>query len=407
MSIAPSQAATSSVRPARRTTRLGGEGALDVLAAARRLEARGRDIVHLEIGEPGVPTPAHVVEAGVRALRAGHTHYGPPEGLPELRGAIAESLAARGVSAVPEEIVVTPGAKPMVTFALLAVLEPGDEALVPDPGFPIYPSVVRFADARPVSYPLDGARGFALSPEAIAERITPRTRVLVLNLPHNPTGGVAAESDLAAVAELALKHDLVVVCDEVYSRLRYDGGGRSIAAWPELKARTVLVDGFSKAYAMTGWRLGYGLVPQALIDRVTALVVNSTTCTPAFVQLAGVAALRGPQDDLHALVQDLQRRRDQLVSGLTRIPGFTCGSPAGAFYAFPDVRGALERAGTDTDGFAARVLGEHGLALLAGTAFGAGGAGHLRLSFAAPAAAIERALEGLERCASSEPAETV
>ena len=396
----PQSSVESSVRAARRAARLGGEGALDVMAAAGRLESQGKDVVHLEIGEPGVPTPRHVVEAGVRALHAGHTHYGPPEGLPELRAAIAESLAARGVRAAPEEIVVTPGAKPMISFALLAVLEPGDDVLVPEPGFPIYPSVARFADARPVPYPLDPERGFTLSPDAIAQRITPRTRVLVLNLPHNPTGGVAGEADLAAVAELALAHDLIVVCDEVYSRLRYDGGARSIAAFPELKARTVLVDGFSKAYAMTGWRLGYGLLPPVLADRVTALVVNSTTCTPAFVQLAGLAALTGPQDDLHALVRDLQHRRDQIVAGLNRIPGITCGVPAGAFYAFPDIEGALERTGMDTDAFARRVLEEHGVAVLSGTAFGPGGAGHLRLSFAAPAGAITRALDGLARCAS-------
>ena len=395
----PQSSVESSVRVARRAARLGGEGALDVFAAARRLEARGRNVVHVELGEPGVPSAPHVVEAGVRALQAGHTHYGPPEGLPELRAAIAESLGARGVRATPDEIVVTPGAKPMVTFALLAVLEPGDEVLVPDPGFPIYPSVARFADARPVTYALDVRRSFALSPGAIAERITPRTRVLVLNLPHNPTGGVAADADLAAVADLVLKHDLIVVCDEVYSRLRYDGGTRSIAAWPELKARTVLVDGFSKAYAMTGWRLGYGLLPPALADRVTALVVNSTTCTPAFVQLAGVAALTGPQDHLHTLVQDLGRRRDQIVSGLNRIPGVRCGLPPGAFYAFPDISGVLERTGEDTDAFAARVLEEQGIAVLTGTAFGPGGSGHLRLSFAAPGDAVTRAVDGLARCA--------
>ncbi|HXF95243.1 MAG TPA: pyridoxal phosphate-dependent aminotransferase [Gemmatimonadales bacterium] len=403
MSVTSQQGSGSVVRPSARATRLAGEGALDVLAAARRLEAGGTDVVHLEIGEPGIPTPGHIVEAGVRALREGHTRYGPPQGLPELRAAVADSLASRGVRATPDEVVITPGAKPMITFALLAVLEPGDEVLVPDPGFPIYASVARFADARPVAYPLDRPGGFQLSPDAIAERISARTRVLVLNLPHNPTGGAAEEAALDRVAALALRHDLVVITDEVYSRLRYDGAATSIAARPGLRARTVLVDGFSKAYAMTGWRLGYGVLPPALADRVTALIINSTTCTPAFVQLAGLVALTGPQDPVDAFVTALRARRDRLVRGLNAIPGISCPLPPGAFYAFPDVRPVLARAGLDTDAFAARLLSRYGVAALSGTAFGPGGDGHLRLSFAAPADAVERALERLERCVSELP----
>ncbi|MGH7700457.1 MAG: pyridoxal phosphate-dependent aminotransferase, partial [Gemmatimonadales bacterium] len=264
---------------------------------------------------------------------------------------------------------------------------------------PIYASVARFGGARPVTYALDRTRAFGLSAAAIAERITARTRVLVLNAPHNPTGGVAGAAELEAVAALALRHDLIVISDEVYSRLCYDGGAAAIAAWPDLRARTVLVDGFSKAYAMTGWRLGYGVLPPALAEAVTALIVNTTTCTPAFVQLAGLAALTGPQDGQRAFVATLRARRDQLVAGLNAIPGITCAPPPGALYTFPDVRAVLERSGLDTDAFAARALQDYGVALLPGTGFGPRGAGHLRLSFAAPADVIAAALGRLGQCA--------
>ena len=380
------------VAPAKRVTALSGEGAFEVLVAARRLEDAGRHVVHLEIGEPDGATPPHVVEAGVRALHDGHTRYVDPAGLPALRDAIAASLAWRGVRGVAaEDVVVVPGAKPMVFYALLAVLEPGDEVLVPDPGFPIYPSVVRFAGAVPVSY-LDVA--------SLAALITPRTRALVVNLPANPNGVVAPPDALSAIATLAQRHDLIVVSDEVYGRIRYDRPADSIAALPGMLERTVIVDSFSKTYSMTGWRLGFGVVPAALVERVTTLVVNGTSCTPPFVQLAGLAALTGPQDCVTAAVERFERRRDWLVDGLNGLPGVRCRAPGGAFYAFPDVRKIEQRAGLSTEQLAARLLDLHGVAVLPGTAFGAGGAGHLRLSFATSAADLDLALERMRECVS-------
>ena len=386
--------------PASRVLALSGEGAFEVLAAARRLEDAGQQVVHLEIGEPDGATPPHVVEAAIRALHDGHTRYVNPAGLPALRDAIAASLAWRGVRAAAENVVVVPGAKPMVFYALLAVLEVGDEVLVPDPGFPIYPSVVRFAGAVPVRYPLDAEGG--LDAERLASLIGPRTRALVVNLPGNPTGGVATTDDLLAIADLALRHDLVVISDEVYGRIRYDRGGRadSIAALPGMLERTVIVDSFSKAYAMTGWRLGFGVLPAPLVERVTTLVVNGTSCTPPFVQLAGLAALTGPQDTVTAAVARLERRRDWLVDGLNGLPGVRCPRPDGAFYAFPDVRQVEERAGLSTRQLAARLLEEHGVAVLPGTDFGPGGAGHLRLSFAVAPANLDLALERMRECVS-------
>ncbi len=388
------------VVPASRLIALSGEGAFEVLVAARRLEDAGRHVVHLEIGEPDGATPPHVVEAAVRALHDGHTRYVNPAGLPALRDAIAASLAWRGVRASAESVVVVPGAKPMVFYALLAVLEAGDEVLVPDPGFPIYPSVVRFAGAVPVRYPVDALEGGAVDVERLAALIGPRTRALVVNLPGNPTGGVASTNALQAIAELALRHDLTVISDEVYGRIRYDGRADSIAALPGMLERTVIVDSFSKSYAMTGWRLGFGVLPAPLVERVTTLVVNGTSCTPPFVQLAGLAALTGPQDAVTAAVARLERRRDWLVDGLNGLPGVRCPRPDGAFYAFPDVRQVEERAGLSTRQLAARLLEEHGVAVLPGTDFGPGGAGHLRLSFAVSPANLDLALERMRECVS-------
>ncbi len=387
------------VVPASRLSTLSGEGAFEVLVAARRLEAAGRHVVHLQIGEPDGATPPHVVEAAVRALHDGQTRYVNPAGLPALRDAIARSLAWRGVhGTTAENIVVVPGAKPMVFYALLAVLEPGDEVLVPDPGFPIYPSVVRFAGAVPVRYPLDALGG--LNPEGLAPLIGPRTRALVVNLPGNPTGGVATPDALHAITELALRHDLIVISDEVYGRIRYDGGADSIASLPGMLDRTVIVDSFSKTYAMTGWRLGFGVLPAALVERVTMLVVNGTSCTPPFVQLAGLAALTGPQDAVTAAVARFEGRRDWLVDGLNGLPGIRCTRPEGAFYAFPDVRQVEERSGLSTRELATRLLDEYGVALLPGTDFGPGGAGHLRLSFAVSPADLDLALDRIRECVS-------
>src|SRR5438093_13359846 len=324
---------------------LGTEQAYLVLAAARRLEAAGHKVVHLEIGEPDMPTRPHVVEAGVRALRDGLTRYALAAGVPELREAIARALAARGVRAGRDTVVVTPGGKPMLFCAALALIEPGAEVLTPDPGFPIYESVVRFAGGRVVYYPLDETRDFAPDVEALAQRITPRTRVLIVNLPHNPTGGVAGTRDLEALAELAQRHDLWVISDEVYGQIRYDGRRDSIAALSGMSERTVIVDGFSKGYSMTGWRLGFGVMPATLTGAMTTLLINNVSCTATFVQYAGLAALTGPQDAVTRMVTGLRAKRDLLVRGLTALDGISCASAAGAFYCFPDISGVLERTG--------------------------------------------------------------
>jgi aspartate aminotransferase len=385
------------MRTAPRLDTLGTEEAYVVLAAARGLEAQGHKVVHLEIGEPDMPTPPHVVEAGVRALRDGLTRYALPAGVPELRDAIARSLALRGVRARPENVVVTPGAKPALFCTALALVAAGDEVLCPDPGFPIYQSVVRFAGGRAVYYPLDESREFAPHVEAIADRVTPRTRVLILNLPHNPTGGVATARDLAALADLAQRHDLWVISDEVYGQIRYDGRRDSIAALPGMSDRTVIVDGFSKGYSMTGWRLGYAVVPAPLTDRMTTLVINNISCTATFVQYAGIAALEGPQDAVKKMVTGLGAKRDLLVQGLSAIDGVRCATPAGAFYCFPDIGGVLGRTGLTCESFAQRLLDEQHTAVLAGTAFGPGGEGHLRLCYATERGELERALAAIRQ----------
>jgi aspartate/methionine/tyrosine aminotransferase len=385
------------MRSARRLDMLGTEQAYTVLGAAKRLEAAGHRVVHLEIGEPDMATPPHIVEAGVRALREGLTRYALAAGVPELRDAIAGSLAMRGVRATAEHVVVTPGAKPILFCTALAVIEPGDEVLCPDPGFPIYESVVRFAGGRPVYYPLDQSRDFAPHVAAITERITPRTRALIVNLPHNPTGGVATPRDLESLAELAQRHDFWVISDEVYGRIRYDGQCDSIAGLPGMAERTVIVDGFSKAYSMTGWRLGYGVMPAWLTEPMTTLVINNVSCTATFVQYAGIAALTGPQDAVTNMVTGLKAKRDLLVRGLNAIEGIRCASPTGAFYCFPDVGGVLDRTGLTCESFAERLLMEQHTAVLAGTAFGPGGVGHLRMCYATAPAELERALAAIGR----------
>src|SRR5712692_6725636 len=368
---------------ASRMADLGTETAFDVLARARALEAQGRRVLHLEIGEPDFPTPPHVVEAGVQALRDGHTRYGPPPGLPALREAICERmLAERGVRA-------TPDAKPILFLALLATVGPGDEVLVPDPGFPIYESVVRFAGARVVPVPVREESGFSFDVDAAERLITARTRMLIFNSPANPTGGATTARDLERIAALAERHDLWVIADEIYARISYEEPHRSIAALPGMRERVILSDGFSKAYAMTGWRLGFGVVPRRLAEPLTRLVINSNSCTAAFVQLAGLAALRGPQDAVDRMVAEFRRRRDLVVSSLRDIPGVRCAEPRGAFYAFPDVRGLPVSANE----LASRLLEEHGVATLSGTAFGPVGDGHLRISYVSAPEVLTEAVQ--------------
>jgi len=386
------------LRLTERVRALGTESAFGVAEEARRLERQGRDVVHLEIGEPGIETPPHIVEAGVRALRDGLTHYTSPAGIPALRDALAAVARDRGIPAAAENVVVTSGAKPAILYALLALVHEGDDVLVPDPGFPIYPSVARLAGGRPVPYPVDLDGDGEATAQAIAAAVTSRTRVLVLNAPHNPTGAILSARALDTIGELALAHDLAIVSDEVYARLRFTGSHESIAARPGLAERTVVVDSFSKAYAMTGWRLGCGVMPPALAERVTRLVVNDTSCAPPFVQHAGLAALQGPQHVVGDLVHALRRSRDLLVHGLGTLDGITCPAPAAAFFVFPDASGLLARTATTADQLAAHVLQSHGVATLAGSGFGARGAARLRLSFAATPERLHTALERLRAC---------
>ena len=393
---------------AARLAAAGGTGATDVLVAARALEAAGRRVVHLEVGEPDAPTPPHVVEAGVRALRDGLTRYGPPAGIPELRAAAAESLRARGVPAEPARMLIAPGARALIFSTLLAVVRPGDEVLVPDPGYGAYAAVAEFAGGRAVRYPLDAGRDFIVDPDEVAARVTARTRVLVLNAPHNPTGGVIDAPTLGRLAELARRHDLLVVSDEIYARHLYPDGPAaaghpsaahpSVAGLPGMAERTVVVDGVSKAYAMTGWRLGYAALPAALVAPVTALLAQSATCTATFVQHAGVAALAGPQDSVAAQVAELRHRRDWLVAALNRVAGVRCALPRGAFYVFPRVAGALAGTGHTAETLARRLLQDYGVACVPGPAFGPGGAGHLRFAYTASSDDLAVAVDALGAC---------
>jgi aspartate/methionine/tyrosine aminotransferase len=381
---------------------LRGEGAFEVLASARALERKGRHIFHLEIGEPDFPTAPHIVEAGVRALQNGETKYGPAGGILELRVAIANHLASHGISAAPDDVIVAPGSKPILLYSALALLENGDEALIPDPAYPIYDSVVRFAGARPITYRLDSSNGFVPDVDAIAASITSRTRILVLNTPQNPTGGVIDAGRLAALAQLAEANDLIVIVDEIYRPFNYGAPPvPSILTIPGMRERCILVDGFSKAYAMTGWRLGYGLVPTPLAARFALLALNDHACVPAFVQRAGIAALTGTQEPLHSMINEFAARRQLTSERLSAIPGVRINAPAGAFYAFPDVSDATNAAGINVAQLASKLLHEYGVALLPGTAFGAGGEGHLRLSFATGRSDLDRALTLVHECFTS------
>jgi aspartate/methionine/tyrosine aminotransferase len=382
-------AAAPSLAPA--ALRLGTEGAFAVLARAREIERTGRDVVHLEIGEPDFPTAPHVAEAAFAAVRAGETGYCPAPGIAELREAAAAELArTRGVPIAPEHVIVANGAKPFLLFAVLATCEPGDEVVYPDPGFPIYESAIRFAGATPVPLVLREHDDFAFSVDELAARVTDRTKLVILNSPQNPTGGVLDRATLAAAAAVLRDGPAWVLSDEVYGRLLYEGEFASIASEPGMLERTIVLDSFSKTYAMTGWRCGYAAVPAALAEVLTRFIVNSTSCVPPFVQRAGVAALTGPQDGVAAMLAEFRARRELVVSGLAALPGVTCRAPRGAFYAFPNVS-ALP---LGADALADRLLEEAGVALLSGTAFGAAGEGHLRLSYAT---SRERLAEGLAR----------
>src|SRR5712691_1132685 len=387
------------MRPlASRMSRLGTETAFEVLARARALEAKGRDIVHLEIGEPDFATPPAIVAEGVAALERGETHYTPYAGVPELREAIAEYLRTRrGVKADPADVIVTPGAKPIMFYALLALLDAAEEAIYPDPGFPIYSSMIGFAGARGVPLPLREANDFQPDLDELRRLVGPRTKVLVLNSPNNPTGGVLSPEAIREIARIARDRDLWVLTDEIYGELVYEGSHRSIVLEDGMSERTILLDGFSKTFAMTGWRLGFGLFPRPLVEPITKLVTNSVSCTATFVQRAGTAALASRPPEVDRMVAEFRRRRDLVVKGLKGIPGVTCRVPHGAFYVFPNIRGLGLANSVDV---ADRLLSEAGVAVLAGTCFGAAGEGYLRLSYANSFPALEKALSRIADWAS-------
>ncbi len=379
---------------AQRMTRIGIESAFEVLVKARALEKQGRSIVHLEIGEPDFPTPAHVVEAGQRALGEGWTKYGPTQGDPELREVIAAYISrTRGIQVGPERVCVVPGGKPIMFFTMMALLEPGDEVVYPNPGFPIYESMINFLGATPVPIPLIEERGFSFDLNTLEARLSDRTKMVILVSPANPTGGLVPAEDIRRLAELLRHRDVMVLSDEIYSRIIYDGDPVSIASFDGMLDRTIVLDGFSKTYSMTGWRLGYGVMPTFLAEAVVKLMVNSNSCTASATQRAGIAALTGPQDAVTAMVAEFRRRRDAIVNGLNQIPGFRCALPAGAFYAFPNVSAT----GVPSKELADLLLNEAGVACLNGGAFGAHGEGYLRFSYANSLANIQEALSRIHK----------
>jgi aspartate aminotransferase len=377
---------------AERMNRIGVETAFEVLVRARALEAQGRDIIHLEIGEPDFDTPRHIVEAGKQALDQGWTHYGPTQGLPELREAIASYICrTRGIRVGAEHVCVVPGGKPIIFFPLMALLEPGDEVIYPNPGFPIYESMINFLGAKPVPIPLVEDRGFSFDLNVLKDSLSPKTKMLILNSPHNPTGGVIPAADVRAIADLVRDRDLVILSDEIYTRIYFDEEAPlSISTLPGMLEKTIILDGFSKTYAMTGWRMGYGVMPTWLVDPVNKLMVNSNSCTASFTQRAGIAALNGPQDDVTKMVEEFRRRRDAFCAALNTLPGFRCPIPGGAFYAFPNIQAT----GWKSKDLADALLQKAGVACLSGTAFGAYGDGYLRFSIAN---SYEKLMDAAER----------
>jgi aspartate aminotransferase len=392
-------------RLADRMARLGTESAFEVLARAKAMEAAGHKIIHLEIGEPDFPTAGHIVEAAVEALRAGHTHYVPAPGIPPLREAVAAFLERTGrMHTTPDRVVVTPGAKPIMFFTILALANEGDEILYPDPGFPMYESITSFAGAVPVPVPLRERNGFRIDVGELENLVTDRSKLLIINSPHNPCGSALTREDCEAIAEIALRHDLTVLTDEVYWAIRYgprsaSRGGRppetpreaSVLDVDGMADRTILLDGWSKTFAMTGWRLGFGVFPPALVEPITRLAINSVSCTSAFSQYAAIAALEGPWQPVDDMVAEFRRRRDIIVAGLNDIPGISCLEPQGAFYVFPNITGTDQTAAQ----LQARLLAEAGVAALGGTAFGPCGEGFLRFSYANSVENIKAALEAI------------
>ena len=379
---------------ARRMSRLGTETAFEVLNKARALERQGKSIIHLEIGEPDFDTPANVVEAAVDALHKGWTHYGPSAGLPELRQTIADYVSrTRGVKVVPEEVVVVPGGKPIIFFTILALIDEGDEVIYPNPGFPIYESMIQYVGGKAVPIHLKEDRDFSLDVNELAAFITDRTKLIILNSPQNPTGGVMPRGDVEQVAKVIGDRNILVLSDEIYSRLLFEGEHFSIMSVPNMQERTILLDGFSKTYAMTGWRMGYGVMRSDLAAHLTRLMTNSNSCTASFTQIAGIEALRGDQSSVEHMCAEFKRRRDVFVAGLNKIKGFSCRMPKGAFYVFPNIT----KTGWKSKPLADALLEQAGVAALSGTSFGAFGEGYLRFSVANSLENLQQALDRINR----------
>ena len=389
---------TVHMKLAQRMGRLGTETAFEMFAKAKRMEAEGKDIIHMEIGEPDFDTPDNIIDAGKRALSDGHTHYGPSAGLTEVRERIAEEVSlTRGISVSGDHIVVTPGAKPIMFFTMLAVVDEGDEVLCPNPGFPIYESMVDFVGGVAVPMKLLASRDFRIDVDEVAGQVSSKTKLMILNSPNNPCGSIIEKDEMLALADLARENDLLVLSDEIYRRFLYEGEHHSIASFSGMRDRTILLDGFSKTYAMTGWRIGYGAMPLELVEPISRLATNSVSCTAAFTQIASIEALDGPQDEAHKIVAEFKNRRDIIVQGLNRIPGIKCAMPKGAFYAFPNVEGT----GMTSREFADGLLDDYGVACLAGESFGEYGNGCVRFSFANSAENIEKALERIRALVAS------
>jgi aspartate aminotransferase len=374
--------------------RLLGEGGFEVLARAKALERQGKEIIHLQIGEPDFDTPLNIKDSAIRAIQAGETHYTPSQGTLALRETIAGYIAkTRGIEVSPDEVVVAPGGKPIIFFTILACIEEGDEVIYPNPAYPTYESATRFVRGVPVAVPVIEEKDFVFDVDDLEHRITPKTKMIVLNSPSNPTGGVLSFEDLGRIADLAIKHNLLVFSDEIYSRMIYEGDYHSIISFPGMKERTILFDGYSKTYAMTGWRLGYGVMPKPIAAALTKLLLNAVSCTATFVQSAGIEALNGPQDEIAGMMQEFRTRREFIVQGLNAIPGITCRKPLGAFYVFPNIT----KLGLSSKALAEYLLQEAGVAVLAGSTFGIYGEGYLRFSYANSIANIGKALDKVQR----------
>ncbi len=382
------------MRLAGRMSRLGTETAFEVLARAKRLEAKGKEVIHLEIGEPDFDTPKNIVDAGIKALKEGYTHYGPSAGSPEFREVIAKYISkTRGINVNPDQVVVTPGGKPIIFFSIFALIDTGDEVIYPNPGYPIYESVINFIGGKAVPIQLREQNDFRFDTDELKKLVTDRTKMIIINSPQNPTGGILTKDDLKVIADIALSRDIMVLADEIYSRIIYEGEHHSISSIPGMQEKTIILDGMSKTYAMTGWRLGYGVMREDLAVLIAKLQTNSNSCTASFTQRAGIECLTGPQNEVERMDSEFKKRRDVIVEGLNSIPRISCKTPLGAFYVFPNIK----QIGWPAKKLADHLLEEAGVAVLAGTSFGEYGEGYLRFSYANSVENLKKGLEKTEK----------